>query len=128
MKKRNIFKNDNGQAIVEMVLILPFLLLLIMGMVEFGWILNGEITITAAAREGARTAIIYENDTLAAVAVQSAVNNAANSSSLKNVTTTTSFIDETKAVVNVNAEITPIIGFFISGDMDLHARAEMRLE
>ncbi len=128
MKKLKLHCEESGQALVEMAFVLPFLLLLILGMVEFGWILNGEITITAAAREGARTAIVYENATLAHSAVQSAVANAANSSSLKNVVTTTEFIEESKAVVDVTADITPIIGLFVTGDMELHARAEMRLE
>ena len=51
-------KRESGQAVIEMALILPLLLLLILGIIEFGWILNGQITITAAAREGARTAIV----------------------------------------------------------------------
>ncbi len=125
---RKLMIDEGGQAVVEMVFVLPFLLLLIMGMIEFGWILNGEITITAAAREGARTAIIYENDSLAEAAVQSAVSNATISSSLKNVNTTTEFLADSKAVINVYAQITPIIGLFVSEDMDLHAKAEMRLE
>lgn len=124
---RRILKNESGQAIVETALVLPLLLLLILGMIEFGWVLNGQITITAAAREGARTAIIYESAGLAKEAVQSAVVQSATASSLKNVSADTEFM-ETKAIVNVSAEITPIIGLFISGDMDLHAKAEMRLE
>lgn len=127
--KRKFLKNDNGQAVVEMAIVLPLLLLLILGMIEFGWILNGHITITAAAREGARTAIVYQSATAAAGAVQSAVEQSAAASSLKNVTTTTSFdLTTKKAIVDVDAQITPIIGLFVSGDMDLSAKAEMRIE
>ena len=35
---RRILKNESGQAIVETALVLPLLLLLILGMIEFGWV------------------------------------------------------------------------------------------
>lgn len=125
--RRKFLRSEEGQAIVETALVLPFLLLLILGMIEFGWILNGQITITSAAREGARTAVVYESAPLAQNAVTSAVQQSAGASSLKNVTATTTFT-ESKAIVKVDAKITPIIGLFVNKDMDLHAKAEMRLE
>ncbi len=124
---RKILRGEGGQAVVETALVLPFLLLLILGMVEFGWILNGQITITSAAREGARTAVVFESAASAKTAVESAVSQSASPSSLKNIHTTTTFTTE-KAIVLVDADITPIIGLFVSGDMALHAKAEMRLE
>lgn len=42
-----------GQAVIEMVLILPLLLLLIIGALELGRIFFAKITVTNAAREGA---------------------------------------------------------------------------
>jgi len=122
-------RNSNGQSLVEFALVLPFLLVLILGMIEFGWILNGKITLTSAAREGARVAIIYESADKAEAAVQSAVSKSAESSSLKEVNAATAFDETNKsAVVNVNAKITPIIGLFFSGDVTLTAKAEMRIE
>lgn len=47
-------KNNKGVALVELALVMPILLILVMGIVEFGWIFNGYITLTGAAREGAR--------------------------------------------------------------------------
>lgn len=46
--------NDDGAAAVEMALILPFLLLIIFGIVDFGRAYNAKVTLTHAAREGAR--------------------------------------------------------------------------
>lgn len=46
--------HDRGAAAVEFALVLPILLLLVFGIVEFGRIYNIQTTITAAAREGAR--------------------------------------------------------------------------
>lgn len=122
-------KECNGQSLVEFALVLPLLMLLILGMIEFGWILNGKITLTSAAREGARVAVIYESADQASAAVQSAVSRSAESSSLTGVTTDTVFDETTgSAVVTANAKITPIIGLFFSEDVDLAAKAEMKIE
>ena len=53
-----IRKNERGVALLELAIITPVLLLLIMGIVEFGWLFNGYITLTGAAREGARVAAV----------------------------------------------------------------------
>lgn len=45
---------DRGAAAVEFALLLPVLLLLIFGVIDFGRALNAQITLTQAAREGAR--------------------------------------------------------------------------
>lgn len=122
--------NTDGQSLVEFALILPLLIMLILGMVEFGWILNGQITLTSAAREGARTAIIYETAGDAATAVQKAVKSSAASSSLINVNAHITTFDTAKrdAVVTVTADITPIIGLYVSSVVHLTGRAEMRIE
>lgn len=48
--------SQRGQSLVEFALVLPMLLLLVLGVFEFGWILKAEIAVSAAAREGARYA------------------------------------------------------------------------
>lgn len=45
-----------GQAVVEAALIIPMLLILLMGIILMGYWLNAKQIVTAAAREGARTA------------------------------------------------------------------------
>jgi len=51
-------KNESGQTLVEFALVLPVLLLLIFGIIEGAIVYNTKITITNAAREGARKAAI----------------------------------------------------------------------
>jgi Flp pilus assembly protein TadG len=46
--------HDRGAAAVELALVLPLLLLLLFGIVDFGRMLHAQITLTEAAREGAR--------------------------------------------------------------------------
>lgn len=45
---------DRGAAAVEAALVLPLLLLLVFGIIDFGRMLNAQIKVTEAAREGAR--------------------------------------------------------------------------
>ncbi len=47
---------DRGAVAVEFALLLPMLLLLLFGIIDFGRALNAQITLTQAAREGARLA------------------------------------------------------------------------
>jgi Flp pilus assembly protein TadG len=45
---------DRGAVAVEFALLLPLLLLILLGIIDFGRILNAQVTLTQAAREGAR--------------------------------------------------------------------------
>ncbi len=49
---------DRGSATVELALVLPLLLLLLFGVIDFGRMLHTQITLTEAAREGARAAAL----------------------------------------------------------------------
>jgi Flp pilus assembly protein TadG len=53
-------RDTAGQALVEMALILPVLLILALGVVEFGRAFNAKQAITDAAREGARLAVVND--------------------------------------------------------------------
>lgn len=61
-KIRKYLQNNRGQAMVEMALVLPLLLLILAGTIEFGRVLNQYLVVTAAAREGARAAVVGGND------------------------------------------------------------------
>jgi Flp pilus assembly protein TadG len=49
---------QQGQALVEFAILLPVLLLLLLGIVQFGVTFNNYIQVTSAAREGARKASV----------------------------------------------------------------------
>ena len=53
---------DRGAAAVEFALLLPVLLLIVFGIIDFGRALNAQITLTQAAREGARLAALNQPD------------------------------------------------------------------
>lgn len=50
-----------GQAIVETTLIIIILLMLVLGVVEYGWVMWVTNAVTSAAREGARVAAVTED-------------------------------------------------------------------
>lgn len=53
-------RRDRGAAAVEFALLLPVVLLVIFGIIDFGRMLNAQITINQAAREGARAAALID--------------------------------------------------------------------
>jgi len=53
-------RSDEGQAVVEFALVVPVLMLLIVGVFEFGRAWNAHQAVTDAAREGARIAVIAD--------------------------------------------------------------------
>lgn len=55
--------NNRGQALLEFALILPLLILLLMGIIEFGRIFNAYIVLNHLSREGARYAATGESYT-----------------------------------------------------------------
>ena len=55
---RRFRRDRRGQALVEFALVVPILLLLVLGIIDFGRAWNLHQTITDAAREGARQAVI----------------------------------------------------------------------
>lgn len=59
MSKRALatrLRSQHGAAAVEFALILPVLMMLLLGIVEYGSVYNAQITLTSAAREAAREA------------------------------------------------------------------------
>ena len=57
MKKTDI-KNERGQTMTEFALILPLLVVLLFGIIQFGIIFNNYVTLTDAVRAGARTGAV----------------------------------------------------------------------
>lgn len=51
-------KKENGQAVVEFAIILPLLMLLLCGIIEFGWLFSAKLATNNCAREGARYASV----------------------------------------------------------------------
>lgn len=52
-------KSEKGQAMVEFALVLPVLLLIIAGIIDFGWVFHQQVIANNASREAARYASVY---------------------------------------------------------------------
>lgn len=127
-------RNNKGQSMVEMALVLPVLMLLLFGILEFGRVFHEYLVVTAAAREGARTAAIGSDNTV----VENAVKEAASSidrGSLDIVVTPANETDRvhgqplTVVVSNPIEIITPLISaFFPQNPYIVKSTAVMRYE
>jgi Flp pilus assembly protein TadG len=60
IKKR--LRPDSGEALLEIALVLPILLVLSMGMLDFGRAFHAKNMVDAAAREGCRVAVVTAPD------------------------------------------------------------------
>ena len=125
--------NENGQTLVEFALILPILLLLVMGIIQFGIIFSAQIGITNAAREGARAAAVGYSVT----EVQNTVSNTVGSHISFNLVSTgvvypageTIGQDVTVTVIGEVELIVPIPDVFVpGGSIGLTAVSTMRVE
>ena len=69
------FRNEKGASLVELAIVTPFLLVLLVGLIEFGWIFAGYISVTGAAREGARYASMGKDPDVIEIAIEEHANN-----------------------------------------------------
>jgi Flp pilus assembly protein TadG len=57
-----MIREEHGGALVEFAIVMPLLLLLVGGLVDFGILYYNKQVLTNASREGARAGIVYELD------------------------------------------------------------------
>jgi len=62
MMIRKFVKTERGQTLVELALVLPIIILILFGTLEFWRIFHSYIVITNAAREGARLGALGKSD------------------------------------------------------------------
>jgi Flp pilus assembly protein TadG len=72
MKCRKFFRSNSGVSAVEFGLILPFLLILLLGIMDYGYVYLIKLTYTNAAREAARAVAVLDVTTLTQPAAQAA--------------------------------------------------------
>jgi len=128
IRRHRIIKSEKGASAVEFALILPILIILVFGIVEFGIAFNNYITITHAAREGARIAAVDLNNTdLKNIIIERAFPVQINEDDIVISTPEgTNIGDPVEVEITYNISITiPLVG---SWDIPLKNKAIMRLE
>jgi hypothetical protein len=125
--------SKNGQSLVEMAVVLPILILILMGIIEFGRIFNAQLILQNLSREGARYAAIGKPDheTIQMLSQQSSL---LGSSGSIGITIKPSFSNRTRGEsVTVKVEysiplLTPIPAVIIQNPLPLSAQTVMRVE
>jgi Flp pilus assembly protein TadG len=139
------WRSERGAELVEFALILPLLLLVLLGIMDFGLLFQRYEVITNAAREGARVAILPDYEASVDANVQARVNQYVSTSGLPGAATATVGAPQTVAVgtqcmtvrvVTVSYVydymfVGPIVGLFGGSSLTsktLHASSAMRSE
>ncbi|MEK6265098.1 MAG: pilus assembly protein [Clostridium sp.] len=125
-------KNEKGQSLVEFAILLPLLLLIIMGIFEFGLMLNSYLTIHNSAREGARLGIVAGSN----LEISELISNISPTLDTENLIvniTPAEGIRKSGGTLTVEViydyQVTiPIISNILSGVVVLKAQTSMRIE
>jgi Flp pilus assembly protein TadG len=119
--------NEDGAAAVEMALVLPILLLLVFGIVEFGFIFNRYISVTHAAREGVRHLALGLDPAEAELKAKGATGDivSADVSEPINCTASSPTTDEVEMVCLTNYKLNLYV---INSTISLSSSARMRRE
>lgn len=128
-------KSERGQAMVEFALVLPLLILLLCGILDFGWIFYNDIMVSNAAREAARYSAIhvYDDGSFSSADVSAAKNAAlASSAALPDTLTATVTVANGSVTVTVKSPTAVLTGItstiFGGKTVDLTGTSTMRIE
>lgn len=125
-------KNEKGQSLVELAVILPVVMLVLMGIIEFGIMLNCYLKVENAAREGARSGIVNSSN----LEIKNSIIRISPDLKAENLTLIVTPAEtyrrpgETLTVsINYKYEMTvPIISNIFGRTVDLEAKTSMRIE
>lgn len=127
--KKGILKNENGQSMVEFAVTLPLLLLLVFGIIDFGWLFYNKMGVENASREGARYAIVNAESGTVTTDVTTLARELCVGTDTD--TTVTLTINSDDAVVTVTKQVqvlTPLAGIFVGGQtMEMTSTTKMRI-
>ena len=123
-------KNESGQGLAEFAIVMPVLLFLLMGIIQFGCIFNGQVTVTSAAREGARLAVVGATNE----EIIKRVGDAAGALLLKvNSVDINRAVDGDDGVLSVKVNgsvdiVVPLLDMFTGPSFDVSSESVMRVE
>jgi Flp pilus assembly protein TadG len=129
-------RRRNGSAVVEFAVVLPVLLLMVFGILDFGRAMNYDNDATHLANEGARWAVVNANPG-GSGSLQSYIKSQGDTSELRNNSTvcvsfpngSSNVGDPVSVTVAVNFTWLPFIGTAVGGaSTTMTGKAVMRLE
>ena len=121
-----------GAAIVEFAVVLPLLLTILFGIIEYGWVFMVRQTLQTSAREGARIAIL-QTSTAPYTAALSRIADLMQPTRLTTYTVTMTHATATDPVETVSVtipynDVSLLGGFFGTHSYDLKGSCSMRKE
>lgn len=128
----SFIRNNRGQTLVEIALVLPILLLIISGIIEFGRVFNAYLTLTHSSREGARAGAVGKPDT----EITEIVKTASYPLDSDNLTIQINPVESSRTrgstiTVEINSSVsiyTPFISSLIQNPFPVSGKTTMRVE
>ena len=131
--KKDMFLKRKGQSLLETALVMPIMVLLVVGIIDFGILFNNYLIVSNASREGARKAAVGADNT----AISASVLNAASTLDEAKLKLTIAPINlgdrisgsEVSVTLTYEHSIfTPIISSIIPNPIELTSISTMRME
>lgn len=132
MKPMTKTNRKHGQALVETALVLPILLILLMGIIDFGLIFNHYLLISNASRDAVRNAVVGQSDIQIGTLISS-MTSTLEPSDIKTTISPDDTIRKKGDPVTITIEyehhlLTPIISAILPNPMKIKATTTMRME
>ena len=120
-------KREKGQSAVEFALVLPILLLIVCGILDFGWLFYNQLSVENACREGARVGCVNAQD----AQLDQIVTDKVEAILPKNLNSVVVDSKLTNPTVNVKAEmntLTPVLGVIYGKTKELSYTVTIKTE
>ncbi|MHC1694377.1 MAG: TadE/TadG family type IV pilus assembly protein [Eubacteriales bacterium] len=134
---RTCLKNKKGQAMVELAVTLPIFILVLCGIIDFGWIITNQNSIDYSARAGARYATVNSSGADAVETIRDYTNALIPSRLSEGLNIEITFTNTANhtmgdVIVSVTGQVealTPVTGIFTSGEeITLSSSCRMKVE
>ena len=135
MLKRS--RKEDGQAMVEFALVLPIFLLILCGIIDFGWLFYNQLSLNNACREGARYAVVNTADNADTLAITNHIENLTTTVFANNgvdiTVTYSSPADPTSGDITVSLEadisfFTPVLSTVLGKEKTITSTVIMKVE
>ncbi|MEA4890539.1 MAG: TadE/TadG family type IV pilus assembly protein [Clostridiaceae bacterium] len=124
-------QKEDGQAIVEAAIVIPLIILIICGIIDFGWIMSNQLMVNNCSREGARYAVVNSGESNLADLVTTHVQQVSGFGSLEDLSVTVNLTGTDDVQVQVKKTIkvlTPLVGIFVENqEIILQSNTVMRI-
>jgi Flp pilus assembly protein TadG len=132
LRIRQLRKKQGGQALVELALLLPVLIIFLFGIIEFGRVFNAYLVVTHASREGVRAGVVGATD----AEITQRINDSTGILNQQNLTVTISPNTTQRdrgapLIVQVDYQVpiyAPVIGSVLQNPFPISSRTVMRIE